>query len=188
MQESDCAKGKESGYFRGIVDYLSGSPEQAPTISQTSPKSHKERSHESPLFAHLASPKFKNILGFALFGYRKTPRKHQATPKKSLFLPLFSLFQPLLPCSECSHSPEMPRCSQRFQRAGVLPMLLAHRERKPTRKEERKEGNEPTSTTTNKTSQQGTQERAGATREERQRERQAHKPTKKGTPPPIGKG
>ena len=57
-----------------------GLPERKPHGSPDQlPKSHKERSHGSPQFAHLASPKFKNILGFALFGYRKTPRKHLTT-------------------------------------------------------------------------------------------------------------
>ena len=92
MQESDCTKEPEVGYFRMLVDYESGSPREAPTSSQISPESHKEHSHESPQFAHLISPKFKNLLVFALFGYRKTPRKHQTPSKIVLLLPLFSLF------------------------------------------------------------------------------------------------
>ena len=58
--------------------------------------------------------------------------------------------------------------------AGVLPMLLANQERKPTRKEgtKEREGKEA--------ERQGTRDKS----EKEKEPEQAHKPTKKGTPPP----
>ena len=104
-----------------MQDHKGGSPPALPKGPEISPRTTEEHSPESPQFAHLASPKFKNILVFAPFECPKIPRKHQRTSKKSLFLPLFSLFWAVLPLlsspqavrlpssahvlPECSHSP-----------------------------------------------------------------------------------
>ena len=87
---------------------------QAPIKPDASPNA-------SPQFAHLLSPKFKNILVFALCGYRKIPMKHQRPSKNVLLLPLFSPF--------CPHS-GLSRCSCP---AGVVPMLLANQDREEGR-------------------------------------------------------
>ena len=58
--------------------------------------------------------------------------------------------------------------TSRHDGAGVLPMLPANRERKPTRKE-------------------GTRERKRKKGSDKPTSPQAHKPTKKGVPPPIGR-
>ena len=104
MQESDCTKEPEVGCFRMLVDYQREGPREAlqhlPKSLIQAPGATEEHSHGSPQFAHLVSPEFKNILGFALFECPKIPTKHQSTPKNVLLLPLFSLFQPLLPLFE----------------------------------------------------------------------------------------
>ena len=91
-----------------------GSPREAPNKPQEPPRNAAQ-------FAHLFSPKFKNILVFAPLRYRKFPRKHQSTPKNSLFLPLFSLFRPYSGLSRCSGP------------AGVVPRLLANQDREEGR-------------------------------------------------------
>ena len=131
-----------------------GKPRPAP---KKAPTATEEHSHASPLFAHLLPLVFKCFFTFALFGIRKSRENTQPLQRILYFCPFSAYFEPFCTCLRCSHSPEQPRWVQ------VLPMVLANRERKPTR-------------------QEGTRER-----ETKERQRQAHKPTspqRKGYPPP----
>ena len=87
MKESDCTKGAEVGYFRMLVDYLSGSPDQLPKEPDNSPNQAgckpQRKPPKYPIFAHLLPLKIKNLLVFALFGCPKIPRKHLTTPKNN---------------------------------------------------------------------------------------------------------
>lgn len=151
-------------------------------------------------------PLFPNVSLLLPFLVSENPEETPNPLKKIL---IFAPFQPILsrfallsgpqavrlPSSaqvlpECSHSPEMPRWVRVLS---VLHYQAGCRNNNPTRTEEHKR----TTCTTNKASRQGTRERAGTKKgkgnEERKKgegkgtEREAHKPTKKGTPPPYCK-
>ena len=117
---------------------------------QYSPKSHEqlprateERSHASPRNTPLLPLKFKNTFTFAPFGLRKSRGNTNAPQKIINFCPFsacFALIRGYLGAPIVQSRPDRFR---RSQCAGVLPMLLANRERKPTRKEGTQQAEEP---------------------------------------------
>ena len=93
------------------------------------------------------------------WGIRKS-RGNTKPPQINLnFCPFLAYFVPFCPAQSAPIVQSLPDRFRRSQCIGVLPMLSANRERKPTRKEGTREG------------------------ETKERQRQAHKPTKRGTPP-----
>lgn len=179
--------------------YAGGLPERKPrTAPKQAPRATKEHSHERPIFAHLLPLVSKNTFTFALFGYRKTPRKHLTTPKKSLFLPLFSLFQPLLPCCQVLRQSNRPdafkpsgpqphkdRGTKGRERADQRPTRTEQEERKgsPAPKAEpegRHQQDKPTRNERKSRSDKGTREQ-----EKRKAKREAQRANKERDTPPL---
>ena len=73
-----------------LVDYLNESPKKAPTSSQTSPKSHKERSPICPP----CKPSIQKYLRFCPVEVSQNPEE---TPKHPKEIFIFAPFQPILP-------------------------------------------------------------------------------------------